>query len=272
MAIIYFSIPFFLISVITEYLLARHWQTDWYENKDMLSSLAMGIGNVITGLLTKGIALGAMIWAYQYHWLTLPSTAWWVWVLAFFAEDLSYYLFHRYSHEIRYFWASHVVHHSSQKYNLSTALRQEWTGILSGSFVFWLWMPLVGFEPAMIIILQSISLLYQYWIHTEAIRKMPRWFEFLFNTPSHHRVHHASDTAYLDKNYAGILMIWDRLFGTFTPETVAPTYGLTKNIDTHNPLKIVSHEWIDIAKDVWHAPTLRDKIQYIIGAPGWRAQ
>jgi sterol desaturase/sphingolipid hydroxylase (fatty acid hydroxylase superfamily) len=135
-------------------------------------------------------------------------------------------------------WASHVVHHSSEKYNLAAALRQTWTGNLTGSFIFWSWMPLVGFQPKMIFFMQSVSLIYQFWIHTEGIKRLPKWFEFIFNTPSHHRVHHGTDVLYLDKNHAGILIIWDRLFGSFQPEIFTPKYGLTKNVKTFNPVKI----------------------------------
>jgi sterol desaturase/sphingolipid hydroxylase (fatty acid hydroxylase superfamily) len=194
---------------------------------------------------------------------------WWGFVLILLADDFAYYWFHRISHRMRYFWASHVVHHSSQKYNLSTALRQTWTGEISGSFMFYAWMPLVGFEPIWILTAQSTSLIYQYWIHTETIGKLPKWFEFIFNTPSHHRVHHGSDLKYLDMNYAGILIIWDRMFGTFIKETDTPKYGLVKNIDTYNPARIAFIEWGQVIQDVWRAPGLYNKIQYVFGPPGW---
>ena len=171
------------------------------------------------------------------------------------------------SHNVRFLWASHVIHHSSQRYNLSTALRQTWTGNFTGSFIFWLWMPLIGFQPLMIVFLQSVSLLYQFWIHTEVINKMSRWFEFIFNTPSHHRVHHASDLKYLDKNHAGILVIWDRMFGTFQKEEEKPTYGLTTNIASYNPLIIATHEWWAILKDVVKNPGYT--MGYLFGPPGW---
>ena len=136
-------------------------------------------------------------------------------MLAFFADDFSYYWFHRTSHECRFFWASHVVHHSSQRYNLGTALRQTWTGGFF-SFVFWLWMPLVGFQPIMIFTMQAFSLLYQFWIHTEVVRHMGV-LELVMNTPSHHRVHHATNPQYIDRNHAGILIIWDRCSAASSP-------------------------------------------------------
>ncbi|NNK80715.1 MAG: sterol desaturase family protein, partial [Flavobacteriales bacterium] len=210
-------------------------QRDSYELKDSAASISMGLGNVAIGLLAKGIILGALSLFYQFKIAEIPIS-WWSWVLLFFAEDLSYYWMHRISHRSKFFWASHVVHHSSQHYNLSTALRQTWTGPFF-TFIFWLWLPLIGFHPIMIMTQMSISLLYQFWIHTETVDKMPQWFEAIFNTPSHHRVHHASNPRYLDRNHAGILILWDRLFGTFEPESVQekPVYGLTKNIDSFNP-------------------------------------
>src|SRR5262249_38603233 len=181
-----------------------------------------------------------------------------------------YYVFHRSSHECRFFWASHVVHHSSQRYNLGTALRQTWTGGFI-SFVFWLWLPLVGFPPMMVLTMQAISLLYQFWIHTEVVRSLGP-LEAVMNTPSHHRVHHASNPRYIDRNHAGTLIIWDRIFGSFEPEDLKekPVYGLTKNINSYNPLRIAFHEWADIWRDVRQASTWRMRFRYIFGRPGVR--
>ncbi len=266
--LIHYAIPGFVILVSAEAIFSAVEKRDLYETKDAFSSMAMGIGNVIIGLGSKLMILAIFTFLYQFRLFTL-GYAWWVWLLAFFCEDFSYYLFHRNSHVIRFFWASHVVHHSSRKYNLSTALRQTWTGNFMGTFLFWCWMPLVGFEPVMILTLQSISLLYQFWIHTEAINKMPRWFEAVMNTPSHHRVHHASDLKYLDKNHAGILIIWDRMFGTFQPEEERPTYGLTKNINTFNPIKIAFIEWINLGKDIRRGKSLSNAVKYLLNPPGW---
>ena len=266
--LIHISIPFFLLLLALESWFNARRRYDWYELKDTFSSLAMGVGNVLVGFVNKGIVLGAfwLVWQYRFFELGSGPAAW---IFLFFAEDFSYYWFHRISHESRYFWASHVVHHSSQKYNLATALRQTWTGELSGSFLFWLWLPLIGFHPLMVLTQRAISLLYQFWIHTEAIGKLPRPIEFLFNTPSHHRVHHGSDVKYLDRNHGGILIIWDRLFGTFQEEEERPRYGLTKNIRSYNPFYIAFHEWIDLLKDFFRAKTLRERILYIFGPPGW---
>jgi sterol desaturase/sphingolipid hydroxylase (fatty acid hydroxylase superfamily) len=161
-----------------------------------------------------------------------------------------------------------VVHHSSQKYNLATALRQTWTGSFF-TFIFWLWLPLLGFAPIMVLTMQAVSLLYQFWVHTELVRSMGP-LEWVFNTPSHHRVHHASNGRYLDRNHAGTLIIWDRMFGSFEQEREKCLYGLTRNINSYNPLRIAFHEWIDIWRDVRSAPDWRSRLMYIFGPPGWR--
>ncbi|GAB2788910.1 sterol desaturase family protein [Rhabdobacter roseus] len=268
---IVYAIPVFVLSIVVEVLYLRHLQRhqDHYQTKDTVSSLSMGIGNVVTGLVSKALVVGALVLVYNYRLFELNRAAWWYWVALFLADDFSYYWFHRTSHGVRYFWASHVVHHSSQYYNLGTALRQTWTGELSGSFIFYLWMPLVGFHPIDVVLMQAISLLYQFWIHTETIYKLPRPIEFIFNTPAHHRVHHGSDVKYLDKNHAGILIIWDRLFGTFQEEEERPRYGLTTNLGTYNPIRIALHEWVDISKDVARAPSLKVALGYLFGPPGW---
>jgi sterol desaturase/sphingolipid hydroxylase (fatty acid hydroxylase superfamily) len=266
--ILYFAIPGFVILLLLEAWYAWKEHKDLYETKDTFSSLAMGIGNVISGLLSKLVVFAAFTFVYQFRFFTI-GFEWWVWVLAFFADDLSYYWFHRISHQVRWFWASHVVHHSSQRYNLSTALRQTWTGELTGTFLFWLWMPLLGFHPVIVIFMQQVSLIYQFWIHTEAIHRLPAPVEFIFNTPSHHRVHHGSDLKYLDKNHGGVLIIWDRLFGTFQPEEERPRYGLTRNINTFNPVIIAFKEWGDLFKKVAAARSARHAWYYLFGPPGW---
>ena len=267
--LIHWAIPAFVVLLVAEAIFAAVEKKDWIETRDSLSSMAMGIGNVVTGLVGKALVFGAYMLVWQFRFFELDASQWWFWVVLFFADDFTYYWFHRCSHSVRYFWASHVVHHSSQKYNLATALRQNWTGGFTGAFVFWLWMPLLGFHPVWVMMMQSVSLIYQFWIHTEAIRKLPRPIEWIFNTPSHHRVHHASDLKYLDKNHAGVLIIWDRLFGTFQEEEEQPTYGLTKNINTYNPFKIAFSEWWRIAQDLRRAGSPKNAWGYLFGPPGW---
>ena len=254
--LIHYAIPVFTATVFLEVFFTVKVKMEDYEYKDAGASILMGLGNVALGFFSKGMMLGLFYLAYNFfHLFEIPFT-WWAWLILLFAEDLCYYWFHRTSHESRFFWASHVVHHSSQEYNLSTALRQTWSGNFY-AFIFWFPLIFIGFHPVMVLVQMSISLLYQYWIHTELIDKMPRWFEAVFNTPSHHRVHHATNPQYLDRNHAGIFIIWDRLFGTFEPEVEKPVYGLINNIDTYNPFKIAFLEWYHLCL-LYTSPSPRD--------------
>lgn len=266
------AIPFFVLTIILEIALTRFKAVkSHYETKDTMTSLGMGLGSNVAGVLTGGAAVAATVWVWQHRVFDIPMTAIWAWVAIFFLEDLTYYWFHRLSHERRFWWAAHVNHHSSQHYNLSTALRQTWTGGLAGTWALWLPLAFLGFPPAMLAIQKGISLVYQFWIHTEAIGRMPKWFEAVFNTPSHHRVHHARNPRYLDSNYAGILIIWDRLFGTFQPELdeETPRYGIVKNLSSFNILRVAFHEWAGIAKDLAGSRSLREVAGYLFGPPGW---
>jgi len=267
--ILYYAIPGFVILLSIEAWFTYKENKNPYETKDTFSSLGLGIGNVIVGLFTGAMIFGLFSFVYKFRIFHLDYTKWWFWVLLFLADDFSYYWFHRISHHVNYFWASHVVHHSSQHYNLAAALRQTWTGNATGAFLFWAWMPLVGFEPIWVLFMQQISLIYQFWIHTETINKMPKWFEFIFNTPSHHRVHHGSDLKYLDKNHAGILIIWDRMFGSFKNEEERPNYGLTRNIGSFNPVVVAFKTWVDLFKKAFSSGSIKKGIHYFIQPPGW---
>ena len=267
--LIHYAIPFFVLTVIIEIILTVKIKMEDYEYKDAITSITMGLGNVFIGLFTKGLIFTFFLFLYKFRLFTIPFT-WWAWLILVFAEDFVYYWNHRIAHESRLFWASHVVHHSSQKYNLSTALRQTWSGSFY-TFIFWAPLAIIGFHPVMILMQMSISLLYQYWIHTELIHKLPRWFEAIFNTPSHHRVHHATNPQYLDRNHAGIFIIWDKLFGTFEPEIEKPIYGLVSNINTYNPIKIAFIEWYYMFSDFFTTKTsLLSKLKYLIMPPGWK--
>lgn len=262
--------PLFILTIFLEIVLGRfRLLKAEYETKDTAASLFMGLGSSIAGPLTAGIVAAATLWVYQYRLFTIPMNAVWAWLVIFLLEDLTYYWFHRLSHERRFWWAAHVNHHTSQHYNLSTALRQTWTGGVAGTWALWLPLAFLGFPPAMIAIQKGISLVYQYWIHTEAIRRMPKWFEAVFNTPSHHRVHHARNPIYLDRNYAGILIIWDRMFGTFQPELDEEPcrYGVVHNLATFNLLRVAFHEWIGIGRDLVRAP--QHALGWLFGPPGW---
>lgn len=265
-----YAIPFFLIAIGTELYINWKEKLDLYEKKEALSSIGMGLGSLVIDILMKGLAFGTYTLIFNHYHIFNIGWHWWAWVLILFADDFTFYWHHRLSHEVRILWSAHVNHHSSQTLNLATALRQSW-GEQLYKYIWWCWMPLLGFEPLMMLMMMSISLIYQYWVHTELIKRMPKWFEFILNTPSHHRVHHASNIRYLDQNHAGILIIWDRMFGTFVEEREdeKPVYGITKNINTYNLFKIASHELVDVMHDVKRATKFSDKFKYIFYPPGW---
>jgi sterol desaturase/sphingolipid hydroxylase (fatty acid hydroxylase superfamily) len=276
-----YAIPGFVLLIVLEWFIRRRMKMREMDYKEAAASIGMGLVSVVVDLGVKAVAIGFFLWLYQFRLFdTLgPSDVsgffdlqwhkahWWVWIIAFFADDFTFYWHHRLSHEIRMLWATHINHHSSQQYNLATALRQSPAEYLYKK-IWWIWMPLLGFHPFMILILMQISLIYQFWIHTETINKLG-FLEKIFNTPSHHRVHHASDVEYLDKNYAGVLIIWDRLLGTFREEKQRPNYGITKNINTYNLAKITFHEAIALWNDMKRADNVKDKFKYLFYAPGW---
>lgn len=189
------------------------------------------------------------------------------WTAAIAGWDFIYYWNHRFMHEVRALWAIHVVHHSSEKYNLSTALRQPVADVF-GVFLPYGLLARVGVRPALIQQARGVNLLYQYWIHTDVVRRMGKAEEVL-NTPSHHRVHHGSNSRYIDRNHGSILIVWDRLFGTFEPESEPVVYGLTKNINSYNPTRIATHEYADMMRDVARSTTWRDRLSFVLRGPGW---
>ncbi|WP_205479777.1 sterol desaturase family protein [Sphingomonas arenae] len=266
---VHWAIPGFVLLLLAEMLVARSRRQALFHGKDTLTSLGLGTGSVVAGLLLGGLVFALATWVWQFRLVNVPWT-WWAFVLCFVLDDLAYYVFHRSAHRVRWFWASHVVHHSSQRYNLSTALRQTWTGFFSLAFLFRMPLFLLGFPPAMVLFCAGVNLVYQFWIHTEVIGRCPRWFEAVMNTPSHHRVHHAVNPRYLDRNYAGVFIVWDRMFGTFEPERDEdrPNYGIVKPLGSFNILWAALHEWAGIARDLWSAPW-RHKLGYLLREPGW---
>lgn len=261
------TLPALAILLIAEvvYIIKEH----RHDNKDMLSSFGLALGTIPISFITTGIIIFTYSLIYQFRFFTIPFDHWWAWVILFFGDDFSYYWYHRMSHQIRFLWASHMVHHSSEKFTLSSGLRVPWTSNLTGTFLFWAWMPLIGFEPYMVIFMKSANVLYQFWMHTETIKKLPKWFEAVFNTPSHHRVHHGSNVEYLDKNHAGTLIIWDKLFGTYQEEIFKPKYGLTEDIKSYNPFVIAFHEWKKMFNDFKKTKKLKDRLHYFFNSPGW---
>jgi sterol desaturase/sphingolipid hydroxylase (fatty acid hydroxylase superfamily) len=264
---ILYAIPAFVILMVIEMRFCARGKG--YEARDTAVSLMLGLGSQASGLLTAGLVYTSAVWV---HGLALWDIGWvwWAWPLCFVLDDLAYYVFHRGAHRIRWFWAAHVTHHGSQHYNLSTALRQSWTSFIALGFIFRLPLLFIGFAPEMVFFCGALNLIYQFWFHTEAIDKMPRWFEAVMNTPSHHRVHHAVNARYLDANYAGVFIIWDRMFGTFVAQEAhnVPEYGLVQNLNSFNLMWAAFHEWVCIAQDMYAAPW-RHKLGYLLREPGW---
>lgn len=271
-----YAIPFFALTVALEAVATTRARAHGaairgYERRDTLASLTMfALGNVLFGAMGKGLWLWVWVEVHRHRLFELPADAWWMWALLFVGDDLAYYAFHRASHRCRLFWAAHVNHHSSTHYNLSTALRGSWTTPFLGG-VFWVPLALLGFAPEQMLVMHAISLLYQYVIHLEWVGKLGP-LELVFSTPSHHRVHHGRDAHYLDKNYGGILIVWDRLFGTFEEERETPDYGLTTNLETFNPMRIAFHEWRAMWDDMLEAGSWREMTAAILGRPRARGR
>lgn len=238
--------------------------------RDTSASLGVyGLGRV-ANLVEDFIELPIILLASLLAPVALSVGDWWVWVLAIVGTDLAYYAEHRMQHRVRLFWAAHSVHHSSQHFNMSTALRLSW--LIPGKFltaVVYIPLALAGVPVWMIFLSKAIVLLFQYPIHTERIGKLHPAIEFVFNTPSHHRVHHGANNPYLDKNYGGILIIWDRLFNSYAHEVEQVRYGLTHNIATYNPIKVNFHEFALMVRDVWRAKSWRARVGYLLRPPGW---
>ncbi len=244
-----------------------------FSARDTSASLGVyGLGRV-ANLVEDFIELPIIVLASLLAPIALSAGDWWVWVLAIVGTDLAYYTEHRVQHRVRLFWAAHSVHHSSQHFNMSTAVRLPW--LIPGRFLtatVYIPLALVGIPVWMIFLSKAIVLLFQYPLHTERVGKLPAPIEYLFNTPSHHRVHHGANNPYLDKNYGGIFILWDRLFDSYAEETEKIRYGLTHNIDTHNPVKVNYHEFALMVRDVWRATTWRGRIGYLLRPPGWTEQ
>lgn len=270
--VVQLAVPLFIALILIELLwIVLRGKGGRYETRDAVTSLVMGAGSV-----AEGIVLGFIAWGFfMFLWGITPfdlGASWPVVLLCFVLDDLRYYWVHRFGHRSRWVWAAHVNHHSSQHYNLTTALRQTWTGTFTFMMVVRAPLILLGFHPAMVLFVGGLNLIYQFWIHTEAIGRMPRWFEAVMNTPSHHRVHHGRNARYLDRNYAGVFIVWDKIFGTYVPELDAekPEYGLVHNLGSFNPLRVAFHEWVGIWRDVTQRGiTLSDRFMYAFAPPGW---
>jgi len=264
----HFTIPVMALLLLTELIYSYKERKELYTARDTGSNILLGISMLGFNLCSKYIDFYLMTLVYQWHFMNLPDTTG-VWVIAVLANDFTFYWYHRVCHEINWFWASHVVHHSSDHLNFSTSFRQSITSMLTGHSLFWLWMPLFGFNPFMAYLVKQLGLFYQFFLHTEAVKKLPRFIEYIFNTPSHHRVHHSSNPEYLDKNHGGILFNWDRMFGTYFEEKEKPRYGLTSRLDSYNPVTIVFHVWKETFQKAYRSRSWVMALHHFTKAPGW---
>ena len=295
MGIILFSIPFFFLLIGLELAYSAWSGRRLLRLNDSIADLACGILSQLSGVFTKLFSIGIYIWAEGHlavqRWL--PGAPSWPrgapfaradvfpyfapnpaelasWAAVFVLVDFAYYWSHRMSHHINVLWAGHVVHHSSEEYNLPVALRQS---ALHGlmTWVFYVPLALIGIPWQMYVSAYAINLVYQFWIHTRAVGRLGRWTEWVMNTPSHHRVHHGRNPRYLDRNHAGVFIVWDRLFGTFQAEEEEPVYGITTPLRSWNPLWANVHVFVDIARNARRAGSWRDRWMYVFGPPGWRS-
>lgn len=264
--------PAFVILLAIEWVLvSRKKLNGRYEAKDAVTSMTMGFGQLFFDVLMGAISLGVLMWFWQFR-LFDWGYGWKAMLACLLAQDFVYWYKHMAAHKIRWFWSAHVVHHSSEHYNLSTALRQPWNNHFTGFVLLSTPLVLLGFHPLLVGFIGAVNLVYQFWIHTEAINRMPKWYEFIFNTPSHHRVHHGTNPRYLDSNYGGILIIWDRMFGTFVEERDDDPvrYGIVKQLETYNPVKVAFGELITILKDAFQPGiSFTNRLGYLFAKPGY---
>ena len=260
---------FIVVSVVIEiawYLFVCKREYPW---REMLTSAALFVMRVPVRRLNDFAVAPVAYFLWSHRVTTIPLNTVWGLALLFLGQELAYYWMHRAGHQVRWMWASHVVHHSPEEIHLASAFRLSATELLSGSWLFYLPLFFLGFSPAAVGTMIAINLFYQFWLHTDLIGRLGP-LEWVFNTPSHHRVHHASNDVYLDRNYGGILIVWDRLFGTFAAEQpeITIAYGLVHPVDTHNPLRLAFHEWMTMARDAIHAQSWRERMVSLFGRPG----
>jgi sterol desaturase/sphingolipid hydroxylase (fatty acid hydroxylase superfamily) len=265
-----FALPVFFVLIAAEAAFYRKVLRKDYGWAVTVSNIAVALGRLAAEAGFAAIVTAAYFAAYNIRLTDIPMNRWESWVALFFAVEIAYYWLHRFSHEIRWMWAQHSVHHSARQITLSVAYRLGWTSIIAGPWLFLIPVCWLGFDPLSVALMYAANLLYQFWLHTETVPKLG-WLEKIFNSPSHHRVHHAVNPEYLDRNYGGVLIIWDRLFGTFAEEQEGKRndYGLVKQIDTLNPVKIAFAEWQSLFRDLRSARSLREAAGYAFGKPGW---
>jgi sterol desaturase/sphingolipid hydroxylase (fatty acid hydroxylase superfamily) len=262
----YLAYGVFFIVVTIESVIAYRRNLNLYQGRDIANNIILGLFTTILMVIGKGTFLAFFTYFKRFALFDI-GMVWWSWIVLFFLNELIFYWFHRLSHEIRILWAFHVAHHSSTHYNFSTAVRNNFF-IQTFRYVAWAPIAMIGFDPLAIILMDSVAYFFQLFVHTQMIRNLG-FLEWFLNTPSHHRVHHGSNPEYIDKNYGAILILWDRLFGTFRKEEETVRFGITRNIDSQSVPNILFHEFIAIGKDIGRSRSLSDALHYIFGHPGW---
>ncbi len=273
MNLVVYAVPFFLLAILVELVYGLRRKRNTYRLNDSVSSLFLGTLSQARRFVTLGV--GGLVYYLITEYFSLPlmdRNSWITWILAFVLYDFCYYWLHRMGHERIILWAAHVAHHQSEDYNLSTALRQTSTGWLLG-WLFYIPMFLLGIPAEVVITVGSLNLIYQFWVHSEHIPKLG-WYEWIFVTPSNHRVHHAQNDIYMDRNYGGVFILWDRLFGTFQEERPEEpcVYGIRGSLQSWNPFRALTHIYADIARDSWATRRWQDKVQVWFARTGWRPE
>ncbi|MGZ5202836.1 MAG: sterol desaturase family protein [Telluria sp.] len=263
--------PIFLLAFVIEYtLLKRRGRVAQFQWKEIMANLALGASYQLMEALAWLVVTGSVFaWVYQYRLFDIPVNGWTA-LPIFVLVELCYYWFHRSSHRVRWWWAAHVPHHSGETMNFTTAMRQSVLNAFVGIFIFYLPPVLLGVPPAVVMFMLAVDLVYQYFVHTESVGKLPAWYEFIFNTPSSHRVHHGRNRQYIDKNYGGVLIIFDRLFGTFEPEVETVDYGIPRQIRSYNFIVLNLHEFVDMLRDVMAPGPWRQRVRHLWMPPDWQ--
>ena len=259
--------PIVLAMIFLEILVSNFRNQNFYKRGDTLCTVGLLLGNIIVAFAIKGIVLAFHIYLYQFRVFDFVNEVpiWVLWIMTFISIDLVFYVYHRMSHRIRFLWAIHLSHHSSEEMNFAVSFRQAWFGPIS-KIPFFMVLPLLGFDPTIIAVAGVISTLWGIVGHTQVIDKLGP-LEWIFNTPSHHRVHHGSNKQYIDKNYGNLLIIWDRMFGTFEPEEEAVKFGLVNNVNTFNPVKVTFMAWVSMINELKQKNSLSEVIKVIFGPP-----
>jgi len=261
------GLPIILAMILIETLISGFNKKSLYKNKDTLCTSGLLFGNILMGFALKGATLGLHIFLYQFRIFDLVNVIplWAMWLITFILIDFVFYIYHRFSHRVRFLWAIHISHHSSEEMNFAVSMRQAWLGPIS-KIPFFIVLPLLGLDPTIIAVTGVISTLWGVVGHTQIVGKLGP-LEWILNTPSHHRVHHGANAEYIDKNYGNLLIIWDRMFGTFEPEKAKVKYGLVNNVNTFNPIKITFMGWQSMMLDIRKAKNYKEVFSIMFGPP-----